>query len=348
MKSKIFKIITIIMFVMINLFFCSFVNPVKASTAELETVKDGISRLLQKAAMTRSNDYFNFDASKLVKQNKYFNTLTYQSDPVLSQFNIFKQGAYCMSLSDHGTAINSLICAVLDVLEDGSVQVTTKSGTKTFKGINNQRVLIAHELVYLATKSIDNNETNVIPWASVGKYKYAMTYGIIAPKFSYLQQMGVPAYMNPNWSAGSGIDSSIQATLKEAETAAKKMEYTGRIVFLYGGGSRQNQFIFSGKKIDGPSIQIKKTDTSGKVLKGAKFNIYQVSSNGNEKLLGSGTTNASGIFTFRKGLKVGQKYRIEEVKPPTGYLPADPSSRTITLKKGVNKVNFKKRGNIVA
>lgn len=350
MKSKVLKIMTIIMFVMINLFFCFFTNTVNASTSELETVKDGISRLLQKAAMTRSSDYFNFDALKLVKQNRYFYTFTEQpNDPILTQYNIFRQGAYCMSLRDSGTATNSLICAVLDVLEDGTVQVTTKSGVKTFSGINDQKVLIAHQLVYLASKSLDNNETNTsfrkdmygnVVSVIAGHYKYAMTYGIIAPKFSYLQQLGVPAYMNPNWS-GASIDAGTMAIINESATIAKKMEYTGRIIFLYGGGSRQNQFIFSGKKIDGPSIQIKKTDTKGKVLKGAKFNIYQVSSKGKEKLLGSGTTNSSGLFTFRKGLKVGQKYRIEEVKPPTGYLDADPSSKTITLKKGVNKVTFK-------
>jgi len=72
------------------------------------------------------------------------------------------------------------------------------------------------------------------------------------------------------------------------------------------------QDTLSDEKIKG-SIQIKKTDNNGKLLKGAEFTLYDESG----KVLQSEVTDENGIALFKD--MVYGKYSVKETKAPEGY-----------------------------
>ncbi len=69
------------------------------------------------------------------------------------------------------------------------------------------------------------------------------------------------------------------------------------------------------------TVNINKLDQSGAKLQGAKFSIYNSTGN---TLLGSGTSNSSGLVTFSKNgnaVKLAPgKYIVRESEAPTGYI----------------------------
>ena len=315
MKKRLTQTISIIILFLIPTLFSFFlVKQVEASTSDLENVSSDIAGLLQKAAAERSDDYFNFNAKKIVNKAFYVNQDIY---------NIFKKGAYCMSLVDNGILNQANICAILDVLDDGSVKVTNKYGTKTYTDINDTKVGVAHQLAYLATKSIDNNEANVVNGTDYNaKYKLTMTYGVIAPKFDYLQDLGIPSILNPKSNVNAEVSDEQAAFVKpyveESWKEAQNMNYTARIVFMYGYQG-QNQFIFSGKKKN-KRIEIVKKDAEGKKLPGAEFKVYK-DKKLTEPAIAKGTTGTDGKVVFSSDkFEAHHEYYIVETKAPPGYV----------------------------
>lgn len=226
--------------------------------------------------------------------------------------------AACIDAHDYGMYGNYdisvfYISAVIDVNIDGDGSI------KVYKG---------------------SGSTTIQADSAAGKYLYAASYLAASGAYKYVVSDAVcRAYHNTSVlpdmlrriGVNSGYDSQISTAVKNGYLRCKGRFVVFDGVECNGTGSRvlQSQIVFAGKKIN-TTIKLRKTDENGKVLKGAKFKIYNktlkkyINRNGNLVSESSAskfsTTTEDGKYTSIRlsGLPIG-KYVAYEVTAPNGY-----------------------------
>lgn len=373
MRTKLIKIVTILGIIIMNLFFCLFFQIASAegvtsvTKEQLEgTINSNTPDYLQYAATHKSatNDvFFEFAAEKLVRQNAMIDIYGGSYD----NYQYDSPGVICASPAVHYEAKTQKIECIMDISSDGVTvysfnpnaqgKVTiTSTSSDTTNPTKKKAIKYANQLAYFAYMSIYGKGTaeDKIPF-TFDNYKSLMRFYCLGRYFDSFKALGVPAKLDPqvaeNYNPSSEAKKFYEDALKKLndETSAGNT-FTGRFVFLngytsVGSDNGQNDCIFSGKQETKRTLRIMKEDTKGNKLSGAKFNIYHVKNNGTEEKMNNTllTTNSSGLITYSTKLKVGEKYRIEESRAPTGYQKAEPNSQVITLSQDntKNKVTFK-------
>lgn len=205
------------------------------------------------------------------------------------------------------------ISAVIDVNidGDGSIKVYKGSGSSTIKADS-----AAGKYLYAASYL-----------AASGAYKYVVTDAVCR---AYHNTSVLPDMLR-RIGVDSGYDSQISTAVKNGYLRCKGRFVVFDGIECNGTGSKvlQSQIVFAGKKIN-TTIKLRKTDENGKVLKGAKFKIYNktlkkyINRNGDLVSESSAskfsTTAEDGKYTSIRlsGLPIG-KYVAYEVTAPNGY-----------------------------
>ena len=367
LKTKIMKILLLIL-LLIFIFGTFLTNVICAENS----IGDYTSwKSLQYAAADGDDAYFAGSTKDLMSKKRVFKN-TKGTD-----MGVFHPGDVCIAPGNHANPEWLQPTCVMDIDEDGTVTTSwlnsnkmitrtikyNSGDTEAEKEKRNQALEVAY--IYCYFSYMARNEKTPYPSGSCGTYQEQIRKINASTYFTeYMHGVfGVPLYFCSSFEGQVKGTNTINK-LSEAKKAISEKQYYGRLVFLKGkpsNGSFQHyndnkystkwvdgqcNLIYGAKTMDNKSITIKKVEAGNEqvTLKGAEYNIYHIKSNNQEELIAKNvTTNQSGIYKFtdKTKLTIGDKYRVEEVKAPTGYFLPDSPSQTFTLDTYNKEVTFK-------
>ncbi len=321
-----------------------------------EIDKDTYANLIT-AAQNQNEAYFEFDPKTFLKNAKLIEIPLGEG----IAYDHVMQCGFCYSVQDHTQPIYHKTLCIIDVMGDaeGTVNIYSLEGNKikttTTKYEDNHRaVKEAYKLAFYAYNSWKYN-----PGPDRGNgdsYKAMLRYYSLNNYWMKFKELGVPSILLPHGSNPTKTEERerkeglAEDTINQVLTGQTSDSYRARFVLQNGklgsssaSGTGQNRGIFGAKKTETtPELIIEKVDAkTGKVLKGGKYQIWELDKNGNRKeMVYSGKTNASGELHCRQIVKEGTTYEVEETAAPAGYILAT-ETKKIKIKKGTNKVRFK-------